>query len=62
LPERWTKRKTPSEYKTYLLVQDLVFKIILSKNHDNGVLYIDTSKGFDYNRRKVEDFILHNLR
>jgi thymidylate kinase len=61
LPGRWAKRKTPSEYKTYLLVQDLVFKI-LSKKCKNSILHIDTSKEFNYNRRMVEEFILHNLR
>jgi hypothetical protein len=61
LPRRWASRGTPPESKVYLLVQDLTFEILLKNLDDDDVLYIDTSMEFNYNMRRVEEFILRKL-
>jgi hypothetical protein len=62
LPQRWARKGTPPESKTYLLAQDLIFTILLKNLNNNDILRIDTSMELNYNRNKVEEFILHKLK
>ena len=62
LSQRWAKRGTPPESRTYLLSQDFIFTILLKNISSNDVLYIDTTMEFNYNRHKVKKFILYKLR
>jgi hypothetical protein len=53
LPKRWSLRGSPYESKTYLLTQDLIFKIVSAYN---DTFYINTNKDLLYNKHIVENF------
>jgi thymidylate kinase len=56
LPERQLKRRSPSETKLYLLIQDLVFSTVMRYNKE--VFVIDNSKDLRYNSSLITNFIL----
>ncbi len=58
LSERWIKRGTPPEINSYLLVQDLVFKIWLK--HINTKISVNTERDPEDGNNKIVKFI-HNL-
>jgi deoxyadenosine/deoxycytidine kinase len=59
LKDRWRRRGSPEESKTYLLSQDLIFQIV-AKHYD--VLYVDTSKDLEANAHSILNFVLEVVK
>jgi len=56
LKDRWRRRGSINESKSYLLSQDLIFQIIAK--HYGDVLYVDTGKDLKANAHSIYNFIL----
>ncbi|MGC9107308.1 MAG: hypothetical protein ACP5IE_03845 [Infirmifilum sp.] len=55
LPERWVRRNTPHEHKTYLSVQDLVYKSWFK--HFGAGIKVNTDADLKYSSSKIVNFI-----
>jgi len=60
LKDRWRRRGSPDESKSYLLSQDLIFQIVTK--HYSNVLYVDTSKDLKANAHSIYNFILEVVK
>jgi thymidylate kinase len=60
LKDRWRRRGSSDESKSYLLSQDLIFQIVTK--HYSDVLYVDTSKDLEANALSIYNFILEVVK
>jgi adenylate kinase family enzyme len=60
LKDRWRRRRSSDESKTYLLSQDLIFQIVAK--HYSNVLYVDTSKDLRANAHSIFNFVLEVVK
>jgi thymidylate kinase len=60
LEDRWRRRGSPDESKSYLLSQDLIFQIVAK--HYSDVLYVDISKDLEANALSIYNFILEVVK
>jgi len=60
LKDRWIRKGSPDESKSYLLSQDLIFQIVTK--HYSDVLYVDTSKDLETNSLSICNFILEVVK
>ncbi len=60
LPKRWAGRGTPPEAKTYILTQNLVFRVWC--RHLGAGVRVDTSANFRESNSRIVDFIIRTVQ